>query len=604
MDPLVLKGSAPSGSVQLGDQPIFSGGIPGGTGVIGNLGAGGAVVRMDSLVLKGSAASGSVQLGDQPQFGGVANGTGVIGNLGAGGSVVRMDPLVLKGSASGGSVQLGDQPQFGGVANGTGVIGNLGAGGSVVRMDPMVLKGSASSGSIQLGDQAQFGGVPNGTGVIGNLGAGGSVVRMDPLVLKGSASAGSASSGSVLQQGAQPQFGENVPGQTQALDLGQKIITYPHHVVTPPSQNLDIGCPDCGIELVQVIPRSGNNPMNTTDPTAGGSTIPAITLAPAAPGVDVTPPTVTPPAAITVAATSLAGIPNTDPAIAAFLNGATATDNVGVVGAITNDAPANIPLLPVNTLPPVLGSTTLVTFSARDAAGNVGTNISTITVVDNQAPVIANVPAPATVMVQFMAISGSAPAGFLTQPTATDNIDGVVAVTHDPIWDAPNAFPIGPTQVIFAASDSVGNNSQATTTVTVQNVASCTVGPVATTVPVDFSYIINSGQCEAAVTQSAPFAANGAPVFQVTPEVAPGPGNPTGTPASLAVTSPNWTLVSATTGTFTPGSAGVGSLTKAADNPPSIVTMQCLANCLSPAPAIYTFQLLGGAGSVEIAGFE
>ena len=92
---------------------------------------------------------------------------------------------------------------------------------------------------------------------------------------------------------------------------------------------------------------------------------------------DQTAPTVTAPAEITVVATSLSGIAVTDPAIVAFLGGASATDNVdGAIVTIGNNAPT--PLLPV-------GDTT-VTFSATDAAGNLGTAQATVTVT---APVVS-----------------------------------------------------------------------------------------------------------------------------------------------------------------------------------------------------------------------
>ncbi|MDQ6983850.1 MAG: hypothetical protein Q9M44_03960, partial [Ghiorsea sp.] len=52
--------------------------------------------------------------------------------------------------------------------------------------------------------------------------------------------------------------------------------------------------------------------------------------------VDITNPVVTPPANVTTVSTDAAGI-------VAFLNGATATDNIGVVGAVTNNAPNPLP---------------------------------------------------------------------------------------------------------------------------------------------------------------------------------------------------------------------------------------------------------------------
>ena len=87
---------------------------------------------------------------------------------------------------------------------------------------------------------------------------------------------------------------------------------------------------------------------------------------------------VTAPANIAVAATNAAGKAATDPAITAFLNGASAFDpEDGVIATITNDGPAVFPL----------GATT-VTFSATDSDGNTFSAQSTVTVTDQTAPVI------------------------------------------------------------------------------------------------------------------------------------------------------------------------------------------------------------------------
>ena len=80
-------------------------------------------------------------------------------------------------------------------------------------------------------------------------------------------------------------------------------------------------------------------------------------------------PVVTAPADITVAATSASGTDASDAAIAAFLAGATATDNVDPTLTITNDAPGTFPVGP-----------TIVTFSATDSGGNTGTAQATVTV--------------------------------------------------------------------------------------------------------------------------------------------------------------------------------------------------------------------------------
>lgn len=85
---------------------------------------------------------------------------------------------------------------------------------------------------------------------------------------------------------------------------------------------------------------------------------------------DQTPPVVTAPDTISLAATTIDGVPATENAIVAFLASATATDNIdGPVSPVNNNAPFTFPR----------GETT-VTFSATDRAGNLGTAQSTVTV--------------------------------------------------------------------------------------------------------------------------------------------------------------------------------------------------------------------------------
>jgi hypothetical protein len=155
---------------------------------------------------------------------------------------------------------------------------------------------------------------------------------------------------------------------------------------------------------------------------------------------DRTPPTITVPERTTVEQTSLAGTPVTleDPVV---------KDNCSPA-SVSNDAPAAFPL-----------GSTLVTYTAVDAAGNVGTATTTVLVRDTTPPALANIPAPVSVEQQ-------GPAGtpvVLALPTATDICDVAPVVTSD----APAIFPLGRTTVTFAAVDASGNVATARTTVTV-----------------------------------------------------------------------------------------------------------------------------------------
>jgi len=169
---------------------------------------------------------------------------------------------------------------------------------------------------------------------------------------------------------------------------------------------------------------------------------------------DQTAPTVTAPAAITVAAVDGTGTVATNTAIAAFLNGATATDNVDTTSTVTHNGPTKFPL----------GATT-VTFSSTDAAGNTGTATAVVTVTDQTAPTVT---APAAITVAAVDGTGTLATNatitvFLAGGSATDNVDTALTVTNN----APTLFPLGTTTVTFSSTDAAGNTGTATSTVTV-----------------------------------------------------------------------------------------------------------------------------------------
>ena len=171
---------------------------------------------------------------------------------------------------------------------------------------------------------------------------------------------------------------------------------------------------------------------------------------------DQTAPAVIAPGAITVAAADANGTLATDAAIVTFLAGASATDNVDSDLSITNNAPTTFPL-----------GTTEVTFSATDSSDLTGTATAMLTVTDQTAPVLD---VPAAIIVAATDADGTAAsdatiAAFLSGATATDNVDTNVSVTNDGL----SIFPLGSTVVSFTASDTAGNESTATVTISVED---------------------------------------------------------------------------------------------------------------------------------------
>jgi hypothetical protein len=94
--------------------------------------------------------------------------------------------------------------------------------------------------------------------------------------------------------------------------------------------------------------------------------------------VDNTPPVITCPAPVHVEQAGASGTPATHATIAAFLSGATATDDTDPAPVITNNAPAMFP-----------PGTTPVIFRATDASGNHAECTSNVTVLDTTPPQIA-----------------------------------------------------------------------------------------------------------------------------------------------------------------------------------------------------------------------
>lgn len=107
-----------------------------------------------------------------------------------------------------------------------------------------------------------------------------------------------------------------------------------------------------------------------------------------------------------------------------------------------------------------LGTTT-VTCTATDAAGNVGDNSFTVTVVDTTAPQVG---VPDDITREATSAAG-ATADFNT--SASDAVDGSVPTNCDP--GSGSTFALGTTTVICSATDAAGNTGSASFTVTVRD---------------------------------------------------------------------------------------------------------------------------------------
>ena len=156
---------------------------------------------------------------------------------------------------------------------------------------------------------------------------------------------------------------------------------------------------------------------------------------------DVTAPVVTPPAHLIVEASA----PMT---LVLDLGAASAVDAVDGPVAVVGDSPGLFPL-----------GITVVRWSAVDAAGNRSVAEQMVELRDTTAPTL-NVPAD----LELISHDHAPVVAQLGTATAFDTVDGAIVATHD----APAAFPVGVTDVLWSAVDAAGNRATATQRVIVR----------------------------------------------------------------------------------------------------------------------------------------
>lgn len=170
---------------------------------------------------------------------------------------------------------------------------------------------------------------------------------------------------------------------------------------------------------------------------------------------DTTPPTLTVPGNMTVAADGPSGT------VVTFA--ASASDTVS--GALT---PACTP--PAGSTFPV--GTTTVTCTATDAAGNTGTATFTVTVTAPADTTPPSVTVPGSMTVEVAGPSGT-PVTFTT--SAFDAVSGALTPACTP--SSGSTFPLGTTTVTCTATDAAGNAGTASFTITVRDTTPPSVTP-------------------------------------------------------------------------------------------------------------------------------
>ncbi len=138
--------------------------------------------------------------------------------------------------------------------------------------------------------------------------------------------------------------------------------------------------------------------------------------------------------------------------------------------------------------------TTTETYEVTDEAGNTATCSFTVTVEDNEAPVIdcpSDIIVPADPGLCETTVTFS-------DPTFTENCPGgTITQTGGPV--SGSVFPVGPTPIEFTAEDAAGNQTICAFNIIVEDDQSPTI-----TCPADIVLTILSGACDTTITYSDP----------------------------------------------------------------------------------------------------
>ncbi|WP_462152936.1 immunoglobulin-like domain-containing protein [Pseudoalteromonas xiamenensis] len=174
--------------------------------------------------------------------------------------------------------------------------------------------------------------------------------------------------------------------------------------------------------------------------------------------VDTTAPVLTIPLATTVAATDASGTAATNTLVAAFLAGATANDALDGVLAVTNDAPAVLPL----------GANT-ITFEAVDSSGNRASQTAVLTIADQTKPVLTLNGSNAITLAVGEVYSELG-------ANAVDNVDGDIS-NKVTVSGTVDSAAVGVYTVTYTVSDAAGNSTSVTRSVSVQDASAPVVTP-------------------------------------------------------------------------------------------------------------------------------
>ncbi|MBK8643244.1 MAG: HYR domain-containing protein [Saprospiraceae bacterium] len=182
------------------------------------------------------------------------------------------------------------------------------------------------------------------------------------------------------------------------------------------------------------------------------------------------------------------------------------TDACGIMSLVVSTSNNTVNVITIGTtafaLFPV--DTTTVTYTATDNNGNVSTCDFTVTIVDNQPPIISNCPTNIGPLGNDPGLCGRTVSW--NEPTASDNCPGVMLTTTPPNANG-SFFPVGvPTLVTYKATDAGGLMTTCSFTVTIIDTEAPQI-----TCPANIVVSNTTGLCSAVVNYTAPVGTDNCP---------------------------------------------------------------------------------------------
>jgi hypothetical protein len=234
--------------------------------------------------------------------------------------------------------------------------------------------------------------------------------------------------------------------------------------------------------------------------------------------------------------------------------------------------------------------TTLITWTVTDIHGNTNTTTQSVTVTDNEKPVVINIPANRTINALNLNCANLVT---WTKPTASDNCGIASIVSSDDFFEVAGytLLPVGVNTITYTVTDIHGNVTTASFNITVVD----NQPPVITGCPASITINAADGRCDKIVNWNPPTASDNCPGVSLSTNHISGETFPLGTTTVVYTATDHAGLQTVCSFTVTvvdaqkPILAGVpADVTAECNAVPVAATVTATDNCATSVPVVYS----------------